>query len=121
MTEDEKYLGTIISADGKNTKDIDAKVAKAQGLIKQLKSNLEEMCFGSFLFEVAVILRDSIFINGIMTNLEASYGLTETDIENLEKCDEQLLRLILECPATTPKEMLYLELGVIPIMIHCDV
>ena len=33
----------------------------------------------------------------------------------MEKCDEQLLRLVLECPRTTPKEMLYLELGVTPI------
>ena len=50
-----------------------------------------------------------------MTNLEASYGLTDSDIAELEKCDEQLLRLILECPRTTPKERLYLELGVTPI------
>ena len=50
-----------------------------------------------------------------MTNLEASYGLTDSDIAELEKCDEQLLRFILECPSTTPKEMLYLELGVTPI------
>ena len=73
------------------------------------------MSFGKYLFEVAVVLRNSLFINGILTNLEASYGLSENDIDELEKCDEQLLRLILECPCTTPREMLYLELGVTPI------
>ena len=113
-TED-KYLGDIISVDGKNTKNIQARAAKAHGILKQLKTILEEMAFGRYLFEVAVILRDSLFVNGILTNLEASYGLTDSEIEELEKCDEQLLRIILECPCTTPKEMLYLELGVIPI------
>ena len=115
LAEDEKYLGDIISVDGKNTKNIEARVAKAQGIIKQLGSIFEEMSFGKFIFEVAIILRNSLFINGILTNLEASYGLTNYDVEKLEKCDEQLLRLILECPSKTPREMLYLELGITPI------
>ena len=115
LKEDDKYLGDIISVDGKNAKNIAARAAKAQGIIKQLKNILDEMTFGKFIFEVAVVLRNSIFINGILTNLEASYGLSDSDIEELEKCDEQLLRAILECPSKTPKEMLYLELGVTPI------
>ena len=111
----EKYLGDIISVDGQNTKNIEARVAKAQGIIKQIKSILEEMVFGSYMFEVAVLLRNSLFINGILTNIEASYNLKNSEIESLEKCDEQLLRTMLEAPCTTPKEMLYLELGVTPI------
>jgi hypothetical protein len=72
---EEKYLGNIISTDGKNTKDIEARVAKAQGIIKQRKSMLEEMFFGSYIFEVAVTLRDSLFTNGVLTNMEVCYGL----------------------------------------------
>ena len=115
VATEEKYLGDIISVDGRNTKNIQARAAKAQGILKQLKTILEEMSFGRYLFEVAVILRYSLFVNGILTNLEASYGLTDSEIEELEKCDEQLLRVILERPCTTPKEMLYLTRGVIPI------
>lgn len=81
-------------------------MAKAQGIIKQLKSMLEEMFFGSYVFEVAIILRNSLFVNSILTNMEASYGLTDSKLEKLEKCDEQLLRAVLECPMTTPREML---------------
>ena len=110
MSSDEKYLGDIISVDGKNSKNIAARAAKAQGILKQLKNILEEMSFGKYLFEVAVVLRNSLFVIGILTNLEASYGLSDSDIEELEKCDDQLLRWILECPCTTPREMLYLEL-----------
>ena len=86
MAEAEKYLGDVISVDGRNTKNIEAKVDKAQGIIKQLKGMMEEMCFGQFIFEVAIILRNSFFINGILTNLEASYGLTDSEIEKLEQC-----------------------------------
>ena len=73
------------------------------------------MCLGPYFFEVALILRNSIFLNGFLTNLEASYGLTDAEIEQLEKIDESLLRAILECPFSVPKDILYLELGVTPI------
>jgi hypothetical protein len=112
---EEKYLGDIITVDAKNTKNIDARVAKAQGIIKQSKDMLDEFFVGCYIFEVAIILRNSLFINGILTNMEACYGLSENEIIQLEKCDEQLLRTVLECPASTPREMLYLELGVTPI------
>ena len=49
----------VISVDGKNTKNIAAKVAKATGILKQVKDMLEAMCLGPFYFEVALILRNS--------------------------------------------------------------
>ena len=53
---------------------------KAQGIIKQLEYIFEEMFFGNLFVEVASILRNSVFINGILTNLEASYGTIEHEI-----------------------------------------
>ena len=54
-------------------------------------------------------------INSILTNSEAWYDIKDAEIETLEKVDESLLRQILETPSSTPKEMLYLELGLTPI------
>ena len=71
--------------------------------------------FGSLLFEVALILRNSLFLNGILTNLEVSYGLSDNEMELLEQIDENLLQIILEFPSSVPKEMLYLEVGATPI------
>ena len=71
--------------------------------------------FGPFHFEVALILRSSLLLNGILTNSEAWYDLKISDLEQLEQIDEQLLRKILEVVAGCPKEMLYLESGSIPI------
>ena len=36
-------------------------------------------------------------------------------MEQLEQIDENLLQIILECPSSAPKEMLYLEVGATPI------
>ena len=112
---DDKYLGDIISVDGMNTKNIAAKIAKATGITRNIKSILEDMCLGPYFFEVALVLRNSLFLNGILTNLEVSYGLTEDEITKLEQMDEALIRAMLECPVSVPREMLYLEMGVTPI------
>ena len=51
----------------------------------------------------------------LLTNAEAWYNVIQADIDALESVDEGLLRKILEAPMSTPIEMLYLELGVVPI------
>ena len=61
-----------------------------------------------------MLLRNSLLISSVLCNSEAWHNLTELDLRTLEKADENLLAKILETPITTPKEMLYLELGVTP-------
>ena len=78
-------------------------------------SSLNDILFGRYHFEVAILLRNSLMISSLLTNSEAWHNLTEADLRNLEQVDEGLLSKILATPITTPKEMLYLELGVIPI------
>ena len=78
-------------------------------------SILEDICFGKYYFEIAIILRDSLLVNSILTNAEAWYDLKKSEIKSLKKVDDSFIRKVLEAPKTTPKEMLYLEMGVIPI------
>ena len=113
--EDEKYLGDIIAADGSNMKNIMKRKSKGVGVVSQIMTILENTCYGPYHFKVAVTLRESLFINGILTNSEAWYGIKDSEVEILESVDELLMRRILEVPSTCPKEMLYLELGCLPI------
>ena len=113
--EDDKYLGDIIMNNGKNTKNIKARRDKGEGNIRQIMTILDDMCFGPFQFEVANVLRNSLFINPLLTNSECWYNLKKTEIETLEQLDEELLRKILETGKSTPKVMLYLEMGCVPI------
>ena len=112
---DEKYLGDILSSDGKNMKNVLARVNRGVGIANQIISMLEEICFGNYYFQVAVILRNSLFISSVLCNSEAWYNITAEERDKLEQADEMLLRRILECPSSTPKEMLYLELNCLPI------
>ena len=114
-TEEEKYLGDIISKSGKNVRNIIARKNKSIGICRKIMKSLQDIWFGKYHYEVAILLRNSLLINSLLTNSEAWHNLTETDIRNLEKVDENLLCKILETPISTPREMLYLELGVMPI------
>ena len=64
---------------------------------------------------MAVLLRESMLINGIMTNAEIWYNFSKNEIEEFESLDMLFFRRLLEVPITTPNEAYYLELGVLPV------
>ena len=113
--QEDMYLGDIISSDGKNKKNVEKRISKGLGIITQIMNLLEIISFGSHYIEIALLLRESMFINGILFNAEVWYGLTSTEIGEFEKLDRLLLRRILGALVSTPQEALYLELGIMPI------
>ena len=56
-----------------------------------------------------------MLVNGILTNCDVWYGLTKSDVEQLEQVDRLLLRQIFNVATSCPIEALYLEIGCIPI------
>ena len=112
--QEEKYLGDIISKDGKNIKNFKARVNKGTGIVNKIMNILDGIPFGQFYFEVALILRNSLLVSSMLCNSEAWYNITNSELNFLETVDLMLLRKILNSPKSTPKEMLYLELGCIP-------
>ena len=113
--EDEKYLGDIISKDGKNLKNIKARVNKRKGIVARIMSLLDGIPFGKYCFEVAVILRNSLLVSSLLCNSEAWYNVSNSELNYLESVDLMFLRSVLKAPKSTPKEMLFLELGCIPL------
>jgi hypothetical protein len=96
-------------------KNIAARTNRGIGTLNQIVSILDDICFGKYFFKVAMVFRNSLLLSSLLTNAESWYNLSDNDITELEKIDESLLRRVFECPISTPKEMLYLELGVTPI------
>ena len=82
--EDEKYLGDLLTTDGTNTKNVESRKSKGVGSVSQILSMLEEITFGPFYFQVAVTFRSTWLVNSILTNSEAWYALTKSDIDALE-------------------------------------
>ena len=108
---DEKYLGDVISTDGKNIKNVKARVAKGKGIANRIISIIDGIPFGDFYFEVAMILRNSLLVSSMLSNSEAWYNVSKAELDLLETVDVNFLRNVLGAPKSTPVEMLYLELG----------
>ena len=111
------YLGDVISSDGRNTENIKTRVSKGLGIITQITNLLDAVNFGEHYFEIGLLLRDTMLINGVLTNAEIWYNLQKSEIKELEDLDKILLRKPLGAPVSTPGEAFFLELGILPINI----
>ena len=114
VTED-VFLGYIISSNGKNTMNIKSRISKGLGISNQIFNMLDNVSFGPHYFQMAMLFRESMLINGIMTNSEIWYNLSKSEIEEFESLDRLFFRRLLEVPITTPTESYYWELGVLPV------
>ena len=92
------YLGDVISADGKNTENIKSRVSKGLGIVSQIMNLMDIVNFGEHYFEIGILLRDTMLINGILTNSEVWYNLLKSEIKELEDIDRLLLRRLLRVP-----------------------
>jgi hypothetical protein len=111
---EETYLGDILSCDGKNAKNIRSRISKGIGIISQIMNILDGVSFGPHHFEIAMLLRESMLVNGVTTNAEIWYNLSESDIQEFENLDKLFIRKLLQVPKSTPVEALFLEMGAIP-------
>ena len=91
------------------------RVNKGKGIVKKILNILEGIPFGKLYFQVAILLRNSLLVSSLLCNSEAWFNLTKSELDLLETVDVMLLRSLLNAPQSTPKEMLFLELGVLPL------
>lgn len=84
------YLGDILSCYGKNVKNIKSRVSKRIGIISNIISILESVCFGPHYLEIAMLLRDSMLINGTIYNAEVWYNITSTEMKELEDLENHI-------------------------------
>ena len=113
-TQEEKYLGDVISSDGRNIKNVKARIKKGKGIVTRILTILEGIPFGDFYFEIGVLLRNALLVSSMLCNSEAWWNVTKTELDLLETIDVKFLRNMLKVPKSTPKEMLFLETGCIP-------
>ena len=114
VTED-VYLGDVISNDGKNKKNLQKRVTRGMGIISQITNLLAIVSYGYHYVEIALLLREAMFVSSVLNNVEVWYGVSRKEVETFEKMDLILLRKILKTPMSTPKEAIYLELGILPL------
>ena len=109
------YLGDVISGDGRNTRNINKRISRGIGISSQIMNLLRDICLGEHYIEIALLLRESMFVNSVLTNAEIWYLLRKEEIKQLEELDRTLLRKIMNVPFSTPGEAYFLELGILPL------
>ena len=108
-------MGDVICENGTLDATIEQRGQRAEGIITQISSILSSIHLGSFHFDIAMVLRDSQFVNSVMTNSEIWHNVKLHHIQSLEKYDLSLLRKILNAHSKTATEAFFLELGKLPL------
>ena len=109
----ERYLGQIISGDSSNIHNI-TKQRNSESNHTNVRQNTK-IPGGSYHFETSVILRNALLISSMILNSEVWYGLTKKDTDMLEQVDEMWMSNLFECSRNVPRDLLYLEFGIVPI------
>ena len=111
----ERYLGKIISSDSSNIHNITKQRNKGIGIQNKIIQMLDKIPGGIYNFETSVILRNALLISSMISNSEVWYGLTKKDTYMLEQVDEMWMSNLFECSRNVPRDLFYLELGIVPI------
>ena len=109
------YLGDILSATGSVDATIEKRRQKGIGICSQISGMINGLSLGHYYFKIAFLLRETMLLNGMLTNLEVWHPISHCQMEVLEKIDTHFLRKVLKCHSKTPTEALYLETGLLPI------
>ena len=78
--ESTKYLGDIYHSSGKAKFNIHDRSARAYAVLAEIRAILTDVPLGKYRTEVGLLLRQSMFVNGVLFNCEAWQGLNSTDI-----------------------------------------
>ena len=114
-SDSEKYLGNILTTDGKIHTNITDRFNKGVGKTNEIISILREISFGPHFFQTAKLFRTSILLNSMLCSTEALIGLNNTHVEKLEQVDRIFFRRLFEVPRSTAIEAFYFETSTMPV------
>ena len=102
-----KYLGDLISCDGKNNLNIKERTNKANGNIEKIVSTLQERPYGRHRFKAYKLMREGLLVGGLLTNAESWINISKQNLEALDKPDTHLLRKVLSTSGNPCNQCLY--------------
>ena len=114
-TKSEKYLGDVLTSSGKIDENVLERYNKGCGIVNKILSTLKEVSFGFYYFQMGILFRNSMLVNGMLCSVESLYGLKMHHIETLEKCDKSFFRQLFKSGACTPIESFYLQTNTLPL------
>ena len=115
IVTEEKYVGDIVSNDGKHTKNVQARRSKGIGMCNEIITILDNLYLGQYHFQIALLLRQAMLLSVLLFNADTWLRLSKDDLRKLESIDLMFLRKLFGVPISTPKPSLYLESGCMPL------
>ena len=113
-SNEQKYLGFILSSSGNNLANIRSLRNKSIGVIRKIFIKLNSLHLKNYYFEVGVIFMNVMLRSSILYASETYYNLKETEIRQLERIEESYMRQLLKTTKGCPINQIYLELGQTP-------
>ena len=113
-TDQQKYLGFVLSAKGNNLININQMKNKSHGIIRSIFKKLESLNLKQYYFECAIVMMNAMLRSSILYGCESYYDLKESEIRHLERIEEGFLRKLFKTGTGCPITQLYLESGQIP-------
>ena len=113
-TEQQKYLGFVLSNTGNNMVNINAIRNKSIGIVRKIINKLNSLKLRNYYFECAAIFMLSMLRPSILYASEMYYNITENQLRQIEKIEESFLRKVFKTTKGCPISQLYLEMGVAP-------
>ena len=88
QTNEQKYLGFVLSSTGNNMANINQMKRKSIGIIRSIFSKLESLNLKQYFFECALVLMNAILRSSIFYASETYYNMKEKEIRHLERIEE---------------------------------
>ena len=109
------YLGEILTPSGSNKMNIASKISKCIGKRNDILFILNNTYYGDQYFNIAKLLRNSMFLSVLTGNCEVWPRINLSDIKLLESADNTLMYKILESPSKSSYVLMLLEGGLWPV------
>ena len=91
-SQQETYLGDKIDRSGKLKPTIESRISRGYGAISNILAIVNEIPLAHWRVEAGLHLRQAMLLNGTLFNSGAWQGITISEIHQLERVDEALLR-----------------------------
>ena len=111
-TKTYKYLGDIISSNGKNKENIEARKQKTQSTTVNINSFGASEVLRKIETKVLLELHDKITIPGLLANAE-SWSLLKGEIDSIETIETQALKHLFDLPIHMPTPAIIFSFGMI--------
>ena len=94
------------------------RVRKSIDNIENIVTKLKDMKLGKYFFQTAVLFRETMFLGSLLHSTEILFNITRTEMNLLQAQDNDLLRKILNTGLSTPKPILHLDMGILPVKFY---